>query len=648
MTVKSEQTPSFFPKLDAHFKKNERLYFYASLIFLLLFGILLFDVKPSTGEDDAGYLLSAKKFMENKAFPTYHGAFYSILMGIVMKIAGFHIVLFKALSLLFLAGHQILLFYTLRNRVSPFILGTTLIIVSICSGYLYFGSQTYSESLFLLLQGFLLFHLVHYIYDRPNRISDIRISWYRYLILGLLLFLVAITRNIGVIALFAIVFVFLVEKRFIQAVLVFVSFLMFNIPYGIYRKVVWSVKSSDMSTQIEIMMRKNPYNKALGTEDFSGFLLRVSENLKNYLSKIFLKEIGLKDIANNDSSLFITILILAILTLGLVLSFVRKDRVMKLLFVYVGMFLGAMFIALHQMWGQARMIIVFLPLMILTLIWSFGAISRINKLHFVKYIAIVLLAVVFFKSILITSKKASDHQEVLSKNLKGNRYYGYTPDWVSFLKMSEWSAKKVDKSVMIASRKPSMSFIYGKGREFFPIYRLPVEYADSVMAVVESSEKQVYFIKENDFRSKPAGLAYAVKSNMYAGISANNVLYGVYLVDEHETNMIDQVISQLNIVPITSAREFRKNVLAKTDKTTAINPDLLVERLRDNKVQYIIVGNLRVNPKMKTDRTVNTVARYIATMQLKYPGIVSQVHQIGRNEQEPARLYKVNFPPKQD
>ena len=59
---------------------------------------------------------------------------------------------------------------------------------------------------------------------------------------------------------------------------------------------------------------------------------------------------------------------------------------------------------------------------------------------------------------------------VVSKNLKGDIYYGYTPDWENYLRLSEWCADSLPKTSLVACRKAPMSFVYGKGKHFYPIY----------------------------------------------------------------------------------------------------------------------------------------------------------------------------------
>jgi hypothetical protein len=86
-----------FPRIDDFLYKRQDLFFYISLFLLILFGIMLFDVKVSEGTDDSMYLLDAKKFIEGKAFPVFHGAFYTIIIGSFMKVVGFHLIFFKIL-----------------------------------------------------------------------------------------------------------------------------------------------------------------------------------------------------------------------------------------------------------------------------------------------------------------------------------------------------------------------------------------------------------------------------------------------------------------------------------------------------------------------------------------------------------------------
>ena len=81
------------------------------------------------------------------------------------------------------------------------------------------------------------------------------------------------------------------------------------------------------------------------------------------------------------------------------------------------------------------------------------------------------IALILSASVLMSSfKRGVVNIPIVKKNLAGNIYYGYTPDWQNFLKCSEWCADSLPKNTLVASRKAPMSFVYGKGKKFFPIY----------------------------------------------------------------------------------------------------------------------------------------------------------------------------------
>jgi hypothetical protein len=82
-------------------------------------------------------------------------------------------------------------------------------------------------------------------------------------------------------------------------------------------------------------------------------------------------------------------------------------------------------------------------------------------------------------------EKASDNYAILKQNLKGDKYYGYTQDWQNHLKISEWASENIPEGSVIASRKPSMSFIYGNGRHFFGIYNRLVHPSDTVLGILK-------------------------------------------------------------------------------------------------------------------------------------------------------------------
>lgn len=55
-----------------------------------------------------------------------------------------------------------------------------------------------------------------------------------------------------------------------------------------------------------------------------------------------------------------------------------------------------------------------------------------------------------------------------------------------------------------------------------------------------------------------------------------------------------------------------------------------------------MVANLRRNPNKKDGYIINTVHRYLNTIQQKYPNFLTPVHRIGNSEE--VNLFKINYP----
>jgi len=104
----------------------------------------------------------------------------------------------------------------------------------------------------------------------------------------------------------------------------------------------------------------------------------------------------------------------------------------------------------------------------------------------------LLILIIFLTNLKVTLKKVKENDDLLMNSLSGNKFYGMTPDWINYIKMSEWAAENVPDSVNIACRKPSISFIYGK-RNFYGVYRIPSTDPDTLLNILKTN-KVHYFI----------------------------------------------------------------------------------------------------------------------------------------------------------
>ena len=90
-------------------------------------------------------------------------------------------------------------------------------------------------------------------------------------------------------------------------------------------------------------------------------------------------------------------------------------------------------------------------------------------------IYLVIVGIISASVLMSSFKRGSENLPIVKKNLSGNIYYGYTPDWQNFLKCSQWCSDSLPANTLVASRKAPMSFVYGKGKKFFPIYSVIVK-----------------------------------------------------------------------------------------------------------------------------------------------------------------------------
>ena len=389
---------------------------------------------------------------------------------------------------------------------------------------------------------------------------------------------------------------------------------------------------------------KNYYNHSLGKEDFGGMVDRFLENSQIYLSKLLLIGTGLKDPANIETSVIITLLIYALFGLAIYFA-IRKSRVMRFVGYYLGVTLFISFVILQTNWGQMRLIIIFVPLILILLPWGLLELGNIKKVRWLQPAVILFLIIVFFRLFGLSVNKAKANNDILMKNLKGDKYTGFTPDWGNYLKMSEWAAKNVPEESMIASRKPSMSYIYGDGRGFMGIYRFPTLPADTALALMGEKPGNPVILNEGILRSSgmPPELQFGMKRNVEAFLTAGDSIYSIFFFQEQNKSAYLAVLQQYNIKVESDLDFLRNRILASGKPGIAVVPDSLVNLLYRNNVDYMIRANLRLNPAQKTERVINTIHRYMYYMEQKYYGIFSQTHQIGANDDEPAYLFQIHW-----
>lgn len=463
------------------------------IVLALVLSILRFDAKVSIGGDDSWYILAALDFWNGVAFPQWHGAFYPILLSPLVGLAGIRLPLIKLFSVVFTLAAIYFVGRGFRGRVHPVGWLSAVLLMSVSPLVIELASSTYSEPLFMLLQALVfvaLFRLGAFARPWASRSGRLSLLW-----LGLSLFLLALTRNVGYGALLTVLLYLLVVRRSWQSAAgVLVAFFAFQLPYSLYMELRWGASKVSFGGQLSRMLQVDFYNASAGQEDLSGMLVRFWQNSQQYLTFQLPRVLGF-DVSG--ISVFFTILLIV---LGGVLLWWAwgRSRVLVLVGLYLAIMLGITFITQQVAWNQARLVVIYIPLLAL---FYLGGIAALRSQLFGKLplYATMVLSLIAGIAGLVSNARHIDIP-TLGANLRGDPYVGLTPDWDSYLRASAWAGEHIPDSVVVACRKPNNSRIYGN-RPFFGVFKMPSYNADTVRMYLDSN--RVEYIIAGHLRRTP-------------------------------------------------------------------------------------------------------------------------------------------------
>lgn len=456
--------------LDRFFEGKQQLVFWMSIILTFILALVLFEPKVSVAGDDSMYINRAYNFITKGVFPVFQGPLYPMIIGVLISIVGVNLIALKIFSLLCLLIHQGFTFKLFRNYLSPFTLFVFMLLISSSSAFIYYGSATYNETFYLCLQSIFLYYFEKSFIRNTDVSLDIKRDFSKIVLIGLLLFLLSIAKNIGLVALIGTIIYLLLNKSWKLVTLIIGFFAIFMISFSVIKSSVWEIKEAQISSQGSSILLKHPYQPDLGKEDAYGYWLRLIENSKSYLGYQFLNIFGISKKDNIDGSTFATLVIYALFITGF-FAFFKNSKFWLFMGVFISVSFGATFLALQTYWNQERLIIVFTPILLTYLLY---VLYYLFANRFVKY-GIVFIAVV---AIIITANfyklltKIPEQTEVISKYFAGDKYYGFPIDWVNYLNMTKWVNDNLPHEAYIACRKPGMAFIYSGGKDFYGIWKV--------------------------------------------------------------------------------------------------------------------------------------------------------------------------------
>lgn len=476
-----------FDKLNAHLDKNERIYFWAILITGLILALMSFNARISEAHDDSLYIEAGYRYVHE--FPNYYytsnAPLYPMFLALLTLIFGTNLIYFKLFSILFYVLGAAMYYKTLNGRVPALI--KFFVFVFVCVNYLilYFASQTFSESFYMLIQAIFFYYFAKYNFSDDPISTDLKKDWKKWLVLGFLMMVLTLAKNILIFGIIAIVLFYAIKKEWKKAAFSLMSFGIFKMLYEAVKSLIWGKSAIQYQSQVGILFNKDPYDASQGQEDLAGFFGRFTDNIWIYLGKRVYQIIGfysekfmykktmvqdgqMIEAPNTTVYYFLAFIVLALTFYGIYRAFKAKKDIVFFMCLFAGTICFGTFFVLQARWDQPRFVMVHMAALLLCIFYGLYLLFGKSNFNQVIY---VLIVVVFTTSFFISSaRRAFPNVRTVSKNLKGDIYYGYTPDWRNYLQLSAYCKDSLPENSLVAARKAPMSFVYAHGKHFYPIY----------------------------------------------------------------------------------------------------------------------------------------------------------------------------------
>ncbi|MEY2924169.1 MAG: hypothetical protein RLZZ337_717 [Bacteroidota bacterium] len=470
-----KSTSTLFERIEKVLDKRHHLI--ASIItgIALIMAFMMFDAKISTGLDDSTYIEQGYKYSKDffgHSF-TSQAPFYAMVLALPITIFGINLVALKVITLLFFVASVYILYRAFRFKVSWLVLFPALFIYATNVEALSIASLTYTEALYLFFQALFLWGALGVVSKLNNDDSisqTIKQHWLLLLGMSIVFYFLFFTRTVGIAALAVFVVFYALRKEWKLLAIVpgfmIITFLGFEGVKGL----LWE-KTDQVTTQSNILFQKDAYDASQGNEDFSGFITRMLENTNQFISARFYEILGFRTFPA-EWNWGLTLFTLIPLFVALFVAFKSKEKTQLFNLLFIGAICGFTFLALQVSWGQSRYIMILLLNIFIAFFWLLTRWFSKETTKGYQFFGLLIMAIFVLSNFTTSYKKAQKNIPIAKANLlKGDKYMGYTLDWVNFLKMSEYCGDSLPKEAFVASRKAPMSFLYANGKEFYPIWR---------------------------------------------------------------------------------------------------------------------------------------------------------------------------------
>lgn len=635
---------TFFEKTETFLSGKMNLVFLACMLLTLVFSLLLFDIRFSLAGDDSAYVARAWDLVHHFTFPSFQGPLYPIILSPVVAITGISAVPLKSLSVLFMFGFVWFFYKAFRNRIPALLLALSMVLLSVNPFLLYYSSQTYTEAFFLFLQSVFLFAFFILFADEGESKSNGKLLR-DHLIVAACVLSLGLTRPIGFAAALVIPLYFLLKERWKDILLFLLSFVLITAAFPGLKFLLWGKTDLMFTGQAGSFMAKNFYNPAAGNEDLAGYAGRLIHNSNFYISSTVYTFLGLRPAGDSSGgSAWLTILTI-LLFLGLMVMVFKKNSYLLFTGIYLAVSLPGIFVITQTMWIQDRYLISYFPLIILVLLSFFYYIFCVKAWSKLQVLLPVMAVILVLISLKISAGEITKARQI------HNKYSGLSPDWENYCRISEWCSQNLPENTLVACRKPSVSFIYGKGKTFLGITKLIQYPADSLLETWQKQQLRCCLIKAPSLNNKPvtpellkafneglSGCAITTEANF------NSVQFFVMNFPDSIREVTLKQFMNINVDISENIDTLRSWMQDVKSPVTVVYPDSLLAFLKHSGVTHVLTDNIRAFSDRKNQNVTNLVERFMNFIEAKYPEVRTRIYQSGLDGEEPSVIWELNYP----
>ena len=254
------------------------------------------------------------------------------------------------------------------------------------------------------------------------------------------------------------------------------------------------------------------------------------------------------------------------------------------------------------------------------------------------------IMVLFGLSLKVTASRIKSAQQITSE------YYGFSPDMENYCRASKWASENLPQNTLVACRKPSVSFIYSHGRNFFGITRLLFYPVEPFLYEWQKGKRPYYLIPMSTVNDKPLtrelfnAFSYGIVGwGMKKDAHLNNAQF---LIMNFPDSILGRTLLEMKALNVRYTADPDSLIAWLKDSKKGISiiyVDSLVSFLLKSKITHVLTDNLRANPNRKNNQIMGTVEHFMYFIELKYPAIRTKIMQIGDDNNEPAVVYELNF-----